>query len=382
MTENKKVVVDKKNINNDEQIVHDNIRSEHPHRGYGLVYDRREEAGYNISWGAIFAGVVTFLAVLATLGTITTAVGLGAVDFTAADPFSGVVGGVSVVSVIAFILAFFAGGFVAGVASRRLGMLHGAVTWATSILAGILLLSYLASSLAGLAGKAVSTTAEVAGNVVGTTAEITGDAISTTVNAASEALGSADIDTKQIEDNFEKYLRDTDIPELQPEYLNNKLQESKDIVAQAGKDILVDPDNADKIAGEAADKIATISKEIAEATDKEAIVNSLEANSDYTHEEAVQVADNIEEGIQTASLKTQEMLTNAENSLRETVPEVKEQVEETKEEVAETATDATNTGATTSVIAFIGLLLGLVISTLAGKFGSNWVKDRYNEEDL
>ena len=86
------------------------------------------EAGFNVSWASIFAGVVTFFATLAVLSLIGSAIGFGVVEPTSSDPFEGVGIGVLIWTIITMVLAFMAGGFVAGMASRRVGMLHGFLT--------------------------------------------------------------------------------------------------------------------------------------------------------------------------------------------------------------------------------------------------------------
>lgn len=78
--------------------------------------------------------MVTFFATLALLSLIGSAIGFGVVEPTSNDPLAGVGTGVLIWTVITMILAFLAGGFVAGVASRRVGVLHGFLTWATSAL--------------------------------------------------------------------------------------------------------------------------------------------------------------------------------------------------------------------------------------------------------
>lgn len=95
----------------------------------------------NISWGAIFAGVVTFLAIVLLFSLLTAAVGLDG---------SGT--GAAVIGVIGLLLGFFAGGAVAGAMAVRAGLLHGFLTWATSLLATVLLTVLLTLGTAGAVG--------------------------------------------------------------------------------------------------------------------------------------------------------------------------------------------------------------------------------------
>lgn len=101
----------------------------------------REGRVQNISWGAIFAGVVTFLAIALLFSLLTAAFGLDG---------SGT--GAAVVSIIGLLLAFFAAGGVAGAMSVRGGLVHGFLAWATSVLATILLVVLLTLGTAGAVG--------------------------------------------------------------------------------------------------------------------------------------------------------------------------------------------------------------------------------------
>ena len=114
----------------------------------------------NVSWGAIFAGVVTFLAVVFLFSLLTAAFGLDG---------SGT--GAAVVSIIGVLLGFFAAGGVAGAMAVRGGLVHGFLTWATSVLAAVLLVVILTLGTAGAVGG-------VLGSVVGGLGAAAGPSIS------------------------------------------------------------------------------------------------------------------------------------------------------------------------------------------------------------
>lgn len=106
-----------------------------------VLGDARPGRVQNVSWGAIFAGVVTFLAIVLLFSLLTAAAGLGG---------SGT--GAAVVTVIGLLLGFFGAGGVAGAMAVRGGLIHGFLTWATSILATVLLLVLLTLGTAGAVG--------------------------------------------------------------------------------------------------------------------------------------------------------------------------------------------------------------------------------------
>lgn len=110
---------------------------------------RRGVATPNISWGAIFAGVVTFIAVTLLLSLVTAALGLGGAG--------GVATGIW--TVVSLAIALAAAGYVAGALAVRSGLLHGFLTWATSLVVGLLMVGWLGTTLLGAVGGVVGQTA-------------------------------------------------------------------------------------------------------------------------------------------------------------------------------------------------------------------------------
>lgn len=99
----------------------------------------------NVSWGAIFAGVVTFIALVFVFGLVSIGLGLEEAGGTA----------VGIWSAIAVIVALGIAGFVSGMLSIRAGFLHGIATWATSLVATLVLVGWVGSSVLGALGGAV-----------------------------------------------------------------------------------------------------------------------------------------------------------------------------------------------------------------------------------
>ena len=114
----------------------------------------------NVSWGAIFAGVVTFLAIVFLFSLLTAAFGLDG---------SGT--GAAVFSIIGVLLGFFAAGGVAGAMAVRGGLIHGFLTWAAAVLATVLFVVVLTLGTAGAVGG-------VLGSVVGGLGAAAGPSIS------------------------------------------------------------------------------------------------------------------------------------------------------------------------------------------------------------
>lgn len=102
-------------------------------------------------WGAVWAGLITAIATFLLLTTAAVAIGAVAVD-AGADPETGSMAGGIAGAVIA-LLAFLAGGFVAGrtagVVGRGYGAFNGFLVWALGI---VLILALAAMGLGSLFG--------------------------------------------------------------------------------------------------------------------------------------------------------------------------------------------------------------------------------------
>ncbi len=114
-----------------------------------------QPTGPRTSWGAIIAGVVTFLAVTVLLSLVTAGIGLAG---------SGV--GAGIWSIIALAIALAAGGYVTGALAQRSGLLHGFLTWATSLVITLVLAVGLSASALGAVGGTLGQLASAAGESV------------------------------------------------------------------------------------------------------------------------------------------------------------------------------------------------------------------------
>jgi hypothetical protein len=123
--------------------------------GADIVVDATSD---RISWGAVFAGTVTTLAVMLVLSLIGMGIGLSTLDPQTGDNPSGTAIGVGAVVwwVISSLISFYVGGLIAGrAADSRHGYLHGMITWATvTLLSLILLTSAIGRALSGATGLA------------------------------------------------------------------------------------------------------------------------------------------------------------------------------------------------------------------------------------
>lgn len=116
--------------------------------GLGWLGNGRRD---RVRWGAIWAGLITAIATFLLLTTAAVAIGAVAVD-SGADPETGSMAG-GIASAVIALLAFLAGGFVAGrtagVVGRGYGALNGFLVWALGV---VLILALAAMGLGSLFG--------------------------------------------------------------------------------------------------------------------------------------------------------------------------------------------------------------------------------------
>lgn len=136
----------------------------------------------NVSWGAIIAGAVTFIAIMILIGVGAAALGIQDVD--------GV--GLGIWTLVGLVIAFLAAGYVAGALGVRSGLLHGFLAWATSVLAVIFVAGWLGTTVLGAFGTIAGTAATAASEAVTVTTEEAEEATTTSPEEAEEAQQTAE----------------------------------------------------------------------------------------------------------------------------------------------------------------------------------------------
>lgn len=121
-----------------------------------------------IRWGPILAGVVTALSTLVILGLLGLAIGLSVYDVNDPGTFIGLSTGIW--GVVSALLAFVAGGAVAGytaaVPTQKDGMLNGAMVWLVTIPLMVYIFGLGIGSAASLVGNVAQTGLNVASPLV------------------------------------------------------------------------------------------------------------------------------------------------------------------------------------------------------------------------
>lgn len=356
-------------------------RKNRPDRRRDARFDAEERmpAGRNLSWGSIIAGAVSGTAVFTVLSLLTAALGFGIFSANSANPLSGIGVATAIWTVITLVISFCAGGFVAGYSARSTGLLHGAITWAVTILLLFTLVFNAIASALGLAGQAAGAVAGGAANVASSAIQGAGNAADSAISSAIEGVSNnlEATNTDELQANLNQYLADTDVKELQPEYINNQIEESKDEIAQTVKNIALNPDQAGAEIDKLTSSLSSKAEEIASAADEEAITNAVAENSDLSQAEAAEIGSNIYDQLNTAAEETSKAIDDASTEISRLAEDAKITVNQAAEDVKDGADKATNAVSLGSVLTFLGLIIALAVSAIAGRKGEEYAIKNY-----
>lgn len=240
-----------------------------------------------ISWGAVIAGVAIALAIHMVLSMLGLGIGLTTIEpATEGAPDASALGmGAALWWVVSGLIATLAAGYVAarlaGVYSRRDGVLHGLVAWASMLLVSVWLLSALA------------------GSVLGGTFNMMGNVVSGATQAVSSAAPqvadmAAAMDDGMIEQQVDDLLRSADVP-ANPEAARRELVSIMGQVLAGQEDV-----------GQARERAVEIVAQQAGITPEEA-----EARIQQLQDEAAELRAQAEETARQAGETTAETLSSA-----------------------------------------------------------------------
>lgn len=324
-----------------------------------------------VSWGSIIAGVVTVLALSMLLSTLGTSLGLSLLSPQSSDVTNGAGTAVVVWSLIGLVISLAGGAFITGRLAGVDGAIHGFLLWATSLIIATLLGIAAIGGILNTAGKVMGSMASMTGNIASSIGSVAGNTAEGTANAGQKIADYLGFDTKldnmQLDKQLVNALRKTDIKQLQPEYLQSQLQAAAQDTASAAKQLVTHPDNSDAIMSSLTDKLKLRSEQVGKAVDKDKIKHALTENSNLSPAQADEAVENFIQARDKAVSEVNQRLDQVETKLEQ----AKGQYAAFKQQALQKADEATSTGAKVSLWSFVGLLLGAVISTLAGLWGVN-----------
>lgn len=328
-----------------------------------------------VSWGSVFGGVMTVLAISILLSVLGTSIGLYMLDPLAEHPTSGIGTTVGIWSAVALIISMIAGGFVAGKLAGVDGMIHGFLVWATTLIFAAIVGVMLTIGAAKLTINALGAVSSVAGNIISGAGSIVGNGISSLSDQAKEHFGDIDFNTDiqdgDIPQNIRKALVQSGVKELQPNYLQNQLKQVKSDLGKSVKKVIANPEDADNIINNFMDRLKKRTDKITQNIDRNDLAKAIANNTNLSKAEADKAIDQYIDMINKTTAEAKQQINNLEQSLKEAAQEWKE----IKHEALIAADEATDTAAKSALISFFAILAGAILCSIAGSYGGKKTQD-------
>lgn len=248
-----------------------------------------------VSWGAIFAGAVSAVALTALLSLLGLAIGFGSLDPAEGDSVRGVPKSTliwwAVISVLATGIGGFVAGRLAGIPRSLTGALHGLAVWSVATL----LTLWLATTAVGFALGATA-------NLVSTTARVATSAVSTVGGAAVDA-GSAAVPSPspaQVSSARDRAVQEALTLGRAAGMNEQDLQQAQNAVAATAQDIARTPGDAGQDLSQLIDRLFQGPNAAISPAERERLVEEVARRSGVSREEAQRIAGRWETQARTA----------------------------------------------------------------------------------
>lgn len=330
-----------------------------------------------ISWGSIFGGVITVLAISFLLSMVATSIGFFKFDPLSSEPMSGIGTTVGIWTVISLIVSLAAGGFVAGKLAGADGIIHGFLVWATTLIVAVVMIASLAVSAVKLTGNILGSVTSVAGSVVSGVGSAVGSGVSAIAGQAENIFGDLDItddmDGNEIRQDVRQALRRSGVKEFQPEYLRNQMNGVKSDLQRSVKRLVTNPNDADVIINRFMDRLQTRTDKAFQNVNRDDLTRAIANNSNLSKAEVDKAVDEYTVLIDNGIEKGKEQIENLKGSIEQ----AKQDWQQLKQDALVQADKASNAAGRSTLISFFAILIGAVLCAFAGAFGTRKTNEGY-----
>ncbi|WP_273755164.1 MULTISPECIES: YrzE family protein [unclassified Bartonella] len=323
-----------------------------------------------ISWSAIFAGLVTALAVSICLSFLIAALGLSQMDFTSSSPFRGSLLSMGIGSLIVMVISLASGGFVAGRFAEISGALHGFLTWALITLLMTLQAIHVVSSTANLSAKAVGKSASMIEQTVDNLPSLLAKLNNENFEKFFAENRDNGINFDKLGNELRTLLKKSDIPALNLDRLKQTYQAALNDIGSAITAFKNDPSHyrttLKNLGNSLSDRLETLTEKVNQSD----IIKAL-MNNGMSRTEA-----------QTTATRAVQLYQGAEEKTEQTLKALEKQTDTLSQKLDARAKDALHIAdkATTKAShmgwwGFLGSLIGAIISSVCGYYGYRSRKD-------
>lgn len=325
-----------------------------------------------IYWRNIIAGIVTTFAVSIVMAMLGMALGFTVIDPMSSDPFSGLGMAFGVWSIVSVVVSLAAGAFVAGFFAGVRGGEHGFMVWAGALLLG----TFLGGQALGAAVGTVGSAAREVGSGMASVASSAAGGVADLAAGVSDDIREnvhLELAAGPVTDEVAAVLRDTGLPTLQPEYLRDQMSEARLDLRHTANQLLFNSENHDQVIGDFLERQKTRLADITGEVDRDTAAVNLMRVRDISRDEAYQEVDNAVAIYGRTVAEAEEALTNAQNRL----DDAREYLSVAAIRARLMADQFAAAAARSALFAALALLLGAIVSVMAGRGGQLCALRRY-----
>lgn len=323
-----------------------------------------------ISWSAIFAGLITALAVSICLSFLIAALGLSQMDFTSSSPFTGSFLSMGIGSLIVMLISLALGGFVAGRFAEISGALHGFLTWALITLLMTLQAIHVVSSTANLSAKAVGKSTSMIQQTVDSLPSLLPKINIESFEKFFAEKRDNGINFDQLGSELRTLLNKSDIPALNPERLKQTYQAALNDIGSAITAFKNDPSHYRSTLKNLGDSLSHRIEALTEKFDQSDIIKAL-MNNGMSRTDAQTTANRAIHIYQRAEEKTEQ----AVKALEKQAGTLSQKLDTKAKNALQMADKATTKASHMGWWGFLGSLIGALISSIFGYYGYRSQKD-------
>lgn len=332
-----------------------------------------------VSWGSIFGGVLTVLAISILLSILATSISLFMFQPTSDDPTSGIGTNIGIWTVVSLLVSLFAGGFVAGKLAGADGMIHGFLVWATSSIVTVVLVVWMAAGAVKLTANVLGSVSSVAGNLISGVGSAAASGASELSDQIENQFDDIDFSTNSsmsgnnIQQNIRTALRKSGVKEFQPEYLQNQMNQIKTDFNKTVKRLATHPKDADQIINNFLERLKNRANRFSEGISRQDLTRAIANNTDLSPAEVNQAVDQYIDLFNQAKRQGQEEI----DKLQQAVENAQQNWEELKQEALQKTEEASHAAARSALWSFFAMLIGAVVCAFAGAVGMKKTREGY-----
>lgn len=324
-----------------------------------------------VSWGSIFGGVVTVMAISVLLAILASSISFFMLDPTSDSPMSGIGTNVGIWTVVALIISFAAGGFVAGKLAGADGYIHGFLVWATTTILTVIMTISLASSVVKMAGNILGSVGSVAGNVISGVGSAVGDGVSGLAEQVFNIDSDGNIDAAEVRQDVRQALRRSGVAELQPDYIQRQFNTVRSDFQRSLRRLVMNPNDADAVINNFAQRTDERMKNAFGDIDRNDLTRAIANNTSMSQAEVNRAVDEYIELYNNLKVQAQDRI----QDMQDNIQQAKQDWEELKVNAREEANKVANAAGRSTLWSFIALLIGGCIASFMGHYGTRKTRE-------